>query len=91
MGVCALAGSEAAVDGAEAAQESVEGGGGHPGEGMERSHGLLSREVGGIGPRPRLESIPINNSPLSEAGRLSSSQHQTAKAFIPEWPGNETP
>ena len=27
---------------------------------MERSYGLLSREVGGIGPRPRLESIPID-------------------------------
>ena len=60
VGVCALARSDAAVYGAEAAQESVEGRGNDPGEGMERGHGLLSREVGGIGPRPRIEGIPIS-------------------------------
>ena len=60
MGVCALAGSDAAVDGAGAAQESVEGREGDPGEGMERSYGLLSIEVGGVGPRPRIEGIPIS-------------------------------
>ena len=63
MGVCALAGSEAAVDGAGAAQESVEGREGDPGEGMKRSYGLLSIEVGGVGLRPRLESIPTTPMP----------------------------
>ena len=58
MRVCAVAGNGAAVDGTGAAQEGVEGRGGDPGEGMERSYGLLPREIGGIGPRPRLESIP---------------------------------
>ena len=91
LGVCTLAGSEAAVDGTEAVQGVVERRIGKPGEGMARSHGLLPGEAGGIGPRPRIEGLPIDNTPVSEASRHGSSQYQTEKAFIPEWAGDETP
>ena len=55
-----MAGNGTAVDGAGAPQESVEGRGDDPSEGMERSYRLLPREIGGIGPRPRIEGIPIS-------------------------------
>ena len=82
MGVCALAGSEAAGYGAAAAQETVEGRGGDPSEGMERSCGLLVREVGGIGPRPRLESIPIDTYavPIPPSGLRT--EWKTVLAFV---------
>ena len=91
VGVCALARGQATVDSAEAAQEIFEGRGGDTGEDLARNHGLQSREVGGVGPRPRLESIPIDDTSVSEEIRVGQAQHQTAKAFIPERPGNETP
>ena len=91
VGVCALARGEAKVYGAQAAQEGAEGGDGEPGEGVAGSHGLLPGEAGGIGPGARLESLSIDDTPVSEENRVGPAQHQTAKAFIPEWPGNEAP
>ena len=91
LGICALAGSEAAVDGTEAARESAVRGDGEAGGGVAGSHGLLPGEAGGVSPGARLEGLTIDDTPLSEEVRPGSAQHQTAEASIPERPGNATP
>ena len=91
MGVCALARGKEKVDGAEAAEEGVDRRVGGPGESLARSHGLLPREAGGVSPGARVEGLSVDDTPVSEEIRVGQAQHQTAKAFVPEWPGDETP
>ena len=91
MGICALARSEAALYGAEEAQEGAVWRDGKPGEGVAESHGLLPGETGGVGRGPRIEGLRIKHTSVSEEVRVGSAQHQTAKASAPEWSGNETP
>jgi len=91
LGVCALARGEEKVDGAEAVQEGADKGDGSPGEGLARSDRLLSRETGSVSPGARAEGLSVYDPPVSKEIWVGQTQHQTAKAFVPEWPGDETP
>ena len=91
LGICALARSEATLDGTEETQEGAVWRDGKPGEGVAGSHGLLPGEAGGVGRGPRFEGLRIEHTSVSEEVRVGSAQHQTAKASIPEWSGYETP
>ena len=91
MGICALARNEAALYGAEEAQEGAVWRDGKPSEGVAESHRLLPGEAGGVGRGPRYEGLRIEHTSVSEEVRVGSAQHQTAKTSIPEWPGYETP
>ena len=91
LGVCALASGEEKIDGGEATQAGVDRRVGRPGEDLAGSHGLVPGEACGVGPGTRFEGLPINDTPVSEEVRVGAAQHQTAKASVPERPGNETP